>query len=114
MANVVFLLSKRTGANEQIYADALQYGKLDFLIEHKQFIDFYNLDESIKWLSDTLIKKYDSKYDYILLTGNVMINCLAVKLLLDNVDSVNILLFDGRNNKYLLRVLTKQHFQIYS
>jgi len=109
----VFLLSKRTEANEQNYADALQYGKLIFLIEHKQFIDFYSFDESIKWLSNTLIKQYDSKDDYILLTGNVMINCLAVRLLLDNVESINILLFDGRNNKYLLRVLTKQHFQIY-
>lgn len=110
----VFLLSKKTEANEGTYADALKYGDLTFLIKPNQFIDFYNLDEAIAWLNETLLNGYDPRYDHVLLTGNVMINALAVTSLMNKFNNVNVLLFDGRHNKYLQRVLTKQHFNIIS
>lgn len=105
--NTVFCLSKKTEQNEIAYADALRFGKLNFILE--QFIDFHNFDESLNWLAESLIPLYNED-DYILLTGNVMICCLAVQLMLRHFKSIKILLFDGRKNIYISRVLTDSHF----
>lgn len=110
----VFLLSKQTDNNEAVYADAISYGKLKFLIKPGEFIDFYNMDEAVDWLTKELIPTYKSQEDFVLLTGNVMINCLATTLLISHFDMINLLLFDGKRNRYILRVLTKQHFKIKS
>lgn len=108
--DAVFCLSKKTEQNEIAYADAVRFGKLDFILD--QFVDFHNFDESLNWLAEKLVPVYKED-DYILLTGNVMICCLTVQLMLRHFKSIKVLLFDGRKNVYISRVLTGSHFSAF-
>lgn len=50
--------------------------------------------------------------DYLLLTGNLVLNALAVAIAIQNFKTVNLLVFDIKRNEYLPRTLADYHLDM--
>ena len=53
-----------------------------------------------------------SKEDYLCLSGNLVVNAVAVAIATTNLECVNVLLYDVRQAQYVPRSIAKNHLYI--
>jgi hypothetical protein len=89
--------------------DALNAGTFGELrvIFREQVPDIFNVSRVAHLVKDAL-KDMDQD-DYLLLGGNVLANVLAVLHGLDRFGTLNILMFDAKNNYYVPRTIAKHY-----
>ena len=79
---------------------AKQYGELRDITRGN--LDIFRPDRNLFNITETLLE-FDSKVDYLLLSGNVLANMMvaSVLFLVHKVKSINLLIYDAKNCVYL-------------
>jgi hypothetical protein len=70
----------------------------------------FDLNRLVWMIKDKL--KDMSKDDYLALAGNMVVNAMALSVALESYKTVNILLFDVRDQRYTVRTMNRNQFVI--
>ena len=87
------------------YAEAGKYGKSVFVTEGP--VHVFKVDALLHTLKTSLVN-YCPETDYLLLSGPVILSVLSVSVLLKRFESINLLLFDAKNQNYSVRKLSNE------
>lgn len=82
---------------------AERYGKLTPVTRGN--INIYRVDRDLFTVGENL-KDFDHKEDYLLLSGNVLVNAMAIAVLMaKRIPKLNLLVYDAKNMEYISHVL---------
>lgn len=85
------------------FSAAEQYGELEYVT--KGNINIYRTDRDLYNLTEKL-EKYDDEKDYLLLSGNILVNAMVLSVLLTKgVKKLNLLVYDAKNLNYIHHTL---------
>jgi hypothetical protein len=94
---VVYVVNK--GGHDVTLAE--RFGDLEFLTEDK--VNIFSTDRLIAEIKEKL-KSFNPETDYLLLSGAILINILAIRILLNNgYKSINVLIYNFQAKKYIIR-----------
>lgn len=100
----VFVLNK----SAHDFSSAESFGELIFVTDGHYNI--FNTGQLIQFLAN-FFSDFDSQEDFLVMSGSPFVASLAFTYLINNVNSVKLLLFDAKQRIYIPRTLTFTQFK---
>lgn len=104
MPNPKVFVVNQSGHNINPVTDVVPHAEVIYLSEGN--VNIFNTDRVIREFSLRLIDANPG--DYLLLSGSIAINLVAFGILLEKCGSVNILLWQAKERRYVPRTITKE------
>lgn len=89
------------------YSQAEKFGKLQAITKDK--VNIFNVQRCASEMGHTM-RAYN-KRDWLLLSGHIVLNCIAVSIIMEKHGSVNLLLYDNNKRKYVPRDVSKKQIR---
>lgn len=89
---------------------AEDWGNIHVVYDGNNIPDLFNIGKICYELKDVL--KNFSKRDYLVLSGNIVVNAIALAIALRAASTVNILLFNSLSNAYTPRTINAYQIEM--